>query len=101
MSDEGRAFRIIEEELDAALGKVTAPPYFAATVLRRVREPRLTRLPEILDLIGFIAVLAVMFVLLVWFAPGLDNTYWAAALGAVVVVPAFYFGLRSVREMGE
>jgi hypothetical protein len=101
MSDQERAFRIIDEELDAELAHITAPPDFAAKVLRRAREPRLTRLPEILDLIGFIGVLAVVFVLLIWFAPGLDNTYWAAALGAAIVIPAFCFGLRSVRELGE
>jgi len=101
MSDQERAFRLIEEELDAALGHITAPPDFAAKVLRRAREPRLTCLPEILDLIGFIGLLAIAFMLLIWFAPGVDNTYWTAALGAAIVIPAFCFGLRSVREMGK
>ena len=101
MSDRERAFRMIDEELDAALAHITAPPDFAANVLRRARGPSLTRLPEILDLIGFIGVLAVVFVLLIWFAPDLDNTYWAATLGAAIVVTAFCFGLRSIRELGE
>jgi hypothetical protein len=100
MSDEERALRIIDEELDTALAHVTAPPGFTAKVLRRAREPRVTRLPEILDLIGFIALLAVLFTLLIWFAPALDSAYSATALGAVIIIPAFYFGLRSVREMG-
>ncbi len=99
--DEERAIRLIDEELDAALASISAPPHFAPAVLRRARELRLSRLPEILDFIGTLAVLAAVVVLTIWFAPGLDNTYWLAALAAATVIPALYFGLRSIRELGQ
>jgi hypothetical protein len=73
--DEEQALRLIDEELDAALGGVTAPAYFAVAVRRRVREQRISPLPEILDSIGWAAVLGIVFALLLWCAPMVQN-YW-------------------------
>jgi hypothetical protein len=59
----------LDEQLEAMLSGVMAPPNFASVVRSRIRPYRVSKLPEILDLIGWAGVLAAMFVLLVHFVP--------------------------------
>jgi len=99
--DEERALRIVDQELDAALAGIAAPPRFAANVLRRTRERQLTYLPELLDLIGFLAVLVIAFVLLMPFAAVLQNVWWPAGLCGAIFVSALWFGIQSIREVGN
>jgi hypothetical protein len=99
--DEERALRIVEQELDAALGGMAAPPRFAANVLRRTRERQPGYLPEVLDLIGFVAVLVIACVLLMPFAEALQNVWWAAGVCGAIFVSALWFGIHSIREVGN
>jgi hypothetical protein len=99
--DEEQALRIVDEELDAALAGVTAPPHFADAVRRRVRAPRVSPLPEILDSIGWAAVLAIVFAVLLWLAPMARSPWWLVGLGSAVVIPALCFGWRWGGETAE
>jgi hypothetical protein len=99
--DEEQALRIIDDELEATLGGITAPPHFADAVRRRVRETRISPLPEILDSIGWAAVLAIVFVLLLSLAPLAQNPWWLVALGSAVLIPALYVGWRWGGEPAE
>lgn len=101
MMDEERALRIIDEQLDAALAGMSAPPNFASAVLSRTRQRRPGLLPELLDLIGFVALLAIALLLLLRFAALIETLWWAAALGGAVLVAALYYGLTSARDVGE
>jgi hypothetical protein len=101
MMDEEQALRIIDEELEAALAGVTAPPHFADSVRRRVRAPRLSPLPEILDSIGWAAVVAIVLALLLWLAPMPQNPWWLVGLGTAIIVPALYVGWRLGGEAAE
>jgi len=99
--DEEQALRIIDDELEAALAGVAAPPHFADAVRRRARAERISPLPEILDSIGWAAVLAIVFALLLWLAPMAQSPWWLVALGSAVVIPALYFGWRWGGEPAE
>ena len=94
MMDEEQALRTIDEELEAALAGVAAPPQFADAGRRRVRAGRVSPLPEILDSIGWAAVLAIVFELLVWLAPMAQSPWWLAGLGGTMAIPALYLGWR-------
>ena len=101
MSDEEQTLRIIDEELDRALAGVTAPPGFAAAVRRRVAKSRVSPLPEILDSIGWAAVLAIVFLLLLWLVPMARGAWWPVFAGSGVIVPALFYGWRSIRAITE
>jgi len=101
MSDEERTLRTIDEELDAALAGITAPRGFAATVRRRVAASRVSALPEILDSIGWVAVLAIVFMLLLWLVPMARGAWWPVVAGSGVIVPALFYGWRSIRAITE
>ena len=100
MMDEERALQVVDEQLDAALSGIAAPPGFASAVLSRTRHRRLSPVPELLDLIGFMAILAILFVLLIPFAALIQNVRWLAALVGIVGIPVLYFGVTSARDVG-
>jgi len=101
MNDDERALQTIDDELDAALAGMSAPPDFAAAVRRRVARPRVSPLPEILDSIGWAAVLAIVFLLLLWFVPMARGAWWPVFAGGVVIVPALFYGWRSIRAIAD
>ena len=97
--DDERWMQTVEDELDAALGGITAPSSLAPAVLRKVRQPAVSKLPEILDSIGWLAVLVIALVLLLPFAPWIDGTSWIWVLGTAISLPALWFGWRSTRHL--
>jgi len=101
MNDDERALRMIDQELDAALAGLSAPPGFAAAVRRRVAASRVSPLPEILDSIGWAAVLTIVSLLLLWFAPMLRGPWWPVFAGGIVMMPALFYGWRSIRAIAE
>lgn len=101
MNDDERVLRMIDEELDAALAGIAAPPGFAAAVRRRVASSSVSALPEILDSIGWAAVLAIVFMLLLWLAPMARGAWWPVFAGSGVIVPALFYGWRSIRAIAE
>jgi len=101
MSDEERVLQTIDAELDAALAGIAAPPGFAAAVRRRVAASRVSPLPEILDSIGWAAVLAIVFALLLWLVPMLRGAWWPVFAASIVIVPALFYGWRSIRAIAK
>jgi len=101
MTDEEQTLRIIDEELDRALGGLSAPPGFAAAVRQRVAASRVSPLPEILDSIGWAAILAIVFALLLWLLPMARGAWWPVAAGSLLIAPALFYGWRSIRAITE
>ena len=101
MSDEEQTLRIIDDELDAALAGLSAPPGFVAAVRRRAAKSRVSPLPEVLDSIGLAAVLAVVFALLLWLAPMAQGPWWPVAIGGAAAASALFYGWRSIRAIAE
>lgn len=99
--DEREALQILERELDSALGGITAPPTFAASVRSRIPAARIRSLPEILDGVGWVSVLFALFVLLACFAPIDRNAYWFWAMAAAILTPAFWFAWKSLRAISD
>ncbi|MBS1874817.1 MAG: hypothetical protein JSU00_16490 [Acidobacteria bacterium] len=91
--------RWMEDELDAALGGIVAPPSLSPAVMRRVNRPRMTRLPEILDSIGGIAVLVAVLLALSPFAPSVDPSAAYAGLAVAFTSLILWHGWRSLRAL--
>ena len=90
-----------DEELDRALAGIAAPRGFAAAIRCRVAESRVSPMPEILDCIGWAAVLAIVFMLLLWLVPMARGPWWPVFAGGGVIVPALFYGWRSIRAIAE
>ena len=99
--DDERWMQSVEDQLDAALAGITAPPSLAPAVLRRVRQPAVSKLPEILDSIGWLAVLLIALALLLPLAPWMENATWIWIPGTAICLPALWFGWRSTRQLIE
>ncbi len=97
--DEEQALAKLDEELQAALSGLTAPAHFAESVRLRAARERLTRLPEILDWIGWAAVLVILGSLCASFGPAFLTLNAALAVACVCALPAFWFGIRAIREL--
>lgn len=93
--------RMIEQELDAALGGIAAPPGFAGCVRRRVHATRLTTLPEVLDGVGWMAILAAVLVVLLFYFPTQPNPYGFWAVAAAIVTPALAFAWKSLSDIPD